>query len=85
MRNHFYIIYAAVKVFPAALDDSSQPNDFRTGAAANHDLGAPIIFPCKIVFHKILLTSTSSYSYTGSKKVSGWFGLKISFFVINRH
>ena len=54
------IDHAAVKIFPAALDDSCKTNNLRTGAAANHDLGSPIIFPCKIVFHKILLTSTSS-------------------------
>lgn len=68
--------------FTATLDNGSQPNDLRTGATANHDLGAPVIFPFKIVFHNILLTSTSIFSYTGSKKVSGWFGLKISLQVI---
>ena len=76
------IDHAAVKVFTATLDNGSQPNDLRTGATANHDLGAPVIFPFKIVFHNILLTSTSIFSYTGSKKVSGWFGLKISLQVI---
>ena len=76
------IDHAAIKIFPAALDNRSQPNDLRTGATANHDLGAPVIFPFKIVFHNVLLTSTSIFSYTGSKKVSGWFGLKISLQVI---
>ena len=76
------IDHAAVKIFPAALDNRSKPDDFRTGAAANHDLGAPIIFPIKIVFHKILLLTTSIFSYTGSKKVSGCLGLKISLQVI---
>ena len=74
--------HAAVKILPATLNHRRQTNNFRTGTAANHDLCAPIVFPCKIVFHKILLTSTSIFSYTGSKKVSGWFGLKISLQVI---
>lgn len=84
MGNNILIVidHAAVKVFTATLDNGSQPNDLRTGATANHDLGAPVIFPFKIVFHNILLTSTSIFSYTGSKKVSGWFGLKISLQVI---
>ena len=72
------IDHTAVKVLPAAFDNRSQPNNFWTGTAANHDLGSPIIFPFKIVFHIILLTSTSISSHTGSKKVSGWFGSKIS-------
>ena len=50
--------YATVKVFPAALDNSRQPNDFWTGAAPNHDLGTPVVFPFKIVFHSILLSVT---------------------------
>ena len=74
--------HAAVKVFPATLDNRSQSDNLRTGTATNHNLGAPVIFPCKIVFHKNLLTSTSTHSYTGSKKVSGWLGLKISLQVI---
>ena len=74
--------HAAVKIFPAALDNRSQSDDLRTGTAADHDLSTPIIFPFKIVFHKNLLLTTSIFSYTGSKKVSGWFGLKISLQVI---
>ena len=74
--------HAAVKVFPATLDNRSQSDDFRTGTATNHDLGATVVFPCKIVFHIILLLTTSIFFYTGSKKVSGWFGLKISLQVI---
>ena len=46
--------HAAVKIFPAALDNRSQSDNLRTGAAANHDLGTPVIFPFKIVFHKNL-------------------------------
>ena len=53
------IDHAAVKIFPAALDDSCQTNNLRTGAAANHDLGASVVFPFKIVFHKNLLLTTS--------------------------
>ena len=63
--------HAAVKILPATLNHRRQTNNFRTGTAANHDLCAPIVFPCKIVFHKILLTSTSIFSYTSSKNVSG--------------
>ena len=76
------IDHAAVKIFPAAFDNRSQSDDFRTGTAANHDLSTPIIFPFKIMFHKNLLLTTSIFSYTGSKKVSGWLGSKISLQVI---
>ena len=76
------IDHAAVKIFPAAFDNGSQPNNLRTGATANHDFGATVVFPCKVVFHIILLSTTSIFFYTGSKKVSGWFGLKISLQVI---
>ena len=74
--------HAAVKVFPATLDNRSQSDNLRTGTATNHDLGATVVFPCKIVFHIILLLTTSIFFYTGSKKVSGWSGLKISLQVI---
>ena len=74
--------HAAVKVFPATLDNRSQSDNLRTGTATNHDLGATVVFPFEIVFHIILLLTTSIFFYTGSKKVSGWFGSKISLQVI---
>ena len=45
--------HAAVKIFPAALDDGGQPDDLRPGAAADHDFGAAVVFPFEVVFHII--------------------------------
>lgn len=47
------IDHAAVKIFPAAFDNRSQSDDFRTGAAANHDLGTPSFFHLKLCSIKI--------------------------------
>ena len=49
------IDHAAVKIFPAALDDGGQPDDLRPCAAADHDFGAAVVFPFEVVFHFLLL------------------------------